>query len=114
MKDYSHRYSGRTSSRQNVYGKRPGGKNGGRLWKTIGVVVTVAMISGVMASVGFGVALRNGLSQLADSRKENSQLYAQNRVLLDRRDQLEKEERILKAAAEIGLFPPNPDQVRHP
>lgn len=114
MKDYSHRYSGVTVSRQRVSGKRPRGRNGGRLWKTVGVVITVAMISGVIASVGFGMALRNGLSQLADSRKENAQLYAQNRVLLDRRDQLEKKERILKAAAEIGLFPPNPDQVRHP
>lgn len=114
MKDYSRRYSAGTTSKQKVSWKKAGDRNGGRLWRAFGVLITVAMLTGIVASVSFGLAIRDGLSQLAAGKKEGSLLYAQNKVLFDQRDHLQQEERIIKVAAEIGLFPPRPDQVRRP
>ncbi len=114
MKDYSNRYSAGTTSKQKVLWKKAGNQNGGRLWRAFGVLITVAMLTGIVASVCFGLAIRNGLSQLAAGKKEGSLLYAQNKVFIGQRDYLQKEERIIKVAAEIGLFPPRPDQVRRP
>lgn len=114
MKDYSNRYAAGKASKQKVLGKKSGNLNGGALWRAFGVLTTVAMLIGVAASVSFGLAIRTGLSQLAAGNKEGALLYAQNKVLIDQRDHLQKEERIIKAAAEIGLFPPRPDQIRRP
>jgi hypothetical protein len=51
-------------------------------------------------------------SQLSRELEVRDGLTRSNRELLDRREKMMSRERIIPLAAEMGLFPPRPEQIR--
>ena len=51
-------------------------------------------------------------SQLSREREVRDGLTRSNRELLGRREKMMGRERIISLAAEMGLYPPRPEQVR--
>lgn len=114
MRDYAKKYSGGIGNRQRVSGKRTGGSGGERPFRIIGVVAVVAMLLGVVGSLWFGIALRDGLGRLDKGKKEQATLSAANLVLTAQRDALLEQGKIEAAAGRLGLFPPSEKQIRRP
>ncbi len=114
MRDYSKKYSGVVGARQRVSGRAPQGGEQGALLKLVGVVAVAAMLVGVASSIWFGMALQDGLGKLDKSRKEGQFLETTNRLLVDERDKLLRQEKIEMAAMTLGLYPPAEKQLRRP
>jgi len=114
MRDYAKIYSGAVVSRQKVSGKRTGGSDREQPSKIIGAVTVVAMLLGVVSSLWFGVALRDGLGRLGKGQQEKAELVAANMTLVAEKDALLQQEKIEAAAGRLGLFPPSAKQMRRP
>lgn len=115
IRDYSSRFPSVVRDKQKVWGKRPiGSKGNGKVTKIIGLVVTMAMITGVAMSFWFGWLVKNGLDELASSQAKRQELQTLNGKLIARRDQLLSRDKIEAAAKQLGLYPPSAEQTRRP
>lgn len=115
MRDYSKRYSSLTTGKQKVAGRKYARFNdNNKFLKIIGIVVTVAMIFGVSASVWLGWLVRIGLDELSKNQKTSQELTILNNGLVAQRNRLLAREKIEVAAKELGLYPPAPKQIRRP
>ena len=114
MRDYAKKYSSTSGNRQKVAGRRTGGSDRERPFKIIGAIAVVAMLLGVVSSLWFGVALRDGLGRLGKGQQEKAELVAANMALVAEKDALLQQEKIEAAAGELGLYPPSAKQLRRP
>jgi len=115
IQDYSQRYSAGGGRRQNVYRRGDRGPAGeGFLWKAVGVLVSLAVVVGVAASLWLGWQIDSGLDELAAGRRLQAEAMARNTLLLSRRDELRRREHVEAAAGGLGLYPPTPQQIRRP
>jgi len=83
------------------------------LRKVLGIVLTCALLIGLISCLIFGVFIRSGLKELETKQsvklnliKDQQRLYEQRSVLLDRG-------KIELAAANLGLYSPEKKQVHH-
>ena len=113
MRDYARKYSGGGGGRQKVFGRR-GGSSDERPFKIIGVVAVVAMLVGVVCSLWFGIALKDGLGRLDKGNQEKAELSAANVSLSAEKEALLQQGKIEAAAGGLGLFPPSEKQMRKP
>ena len=113
MRDYAKKYSGAGGGKQKVSGRR-GGSNDERPFKIIGVVAVVAMLLGVVSSLWFGIALKDGLGRLDKGKQEKAELSAANVTLSAEKEALLQQGKIEAAAGGLGLFPPSEKQMRKP
>lgn len=113
MRDYAKKYSGAGGGKQKVSGRR-GGSHDERPFKIIGVVAVVAMLLGVVCSLWFGVALKDGLGRLDKGKQEKAELSAANVALSAEKEALLQQGKIEAAAGGLGLFPPSEKQMRKP
>ena len=115
MQDYSKRYSPLVGGKQKVGGRDIGTTDGGgRLWKASGMIISIAMVLGVVASFWFGWLINNGLNELSRSEETRVELTNINNNLMAKRDQLLVSERIEEKGKKIGLYPPTSSQQRRP
>ena len=114
MRDYAKKYSGAGGNRQKVSGRRAGGSDRERPFRIIGVITVVAMLLGVVSSLWFGAALRDGLGRLDKGKQEKVELTAANVALAAEKEALLQQEKIEAAAGGLGLFPPSEKQMRRP
>lgn len=115
MRDYSKRYSSAATGKQKIVGRKytsSGGNN--KFLKVIGVIVTVAMVFGVSASVWLGWLVRVGLDELSKNQNTAQELTVLNNKLVVQRNRLLARENIEVAAKELGLYPPASKQIRKP
>lgn len=113
MRDYSKKYSNVIGGRQKISVNRPGGPEE-QPFRIIGVVTIVAMLLGVVSSMWFGVALRDGLEGLGKGKQENIELSAVKARLSAEKEALLQQKIIETAAEGLGLFPPSENQKRKP
>ena len=115
IQDYSRRYSS-AGGRQKVRRRDRVMVSGdsGLLWKAVGVLVVVAMLVGVGASLWLGWQIDSGLDELGSAQELHREESLRNNTLLVGRDGLHSREKIEVAAAALGLFPPTTRQVRRP
>ena len=110
---YSRRLVG--GGRQKVAGKGPIRREARIwMWKTLGLVITSAMVLGVIASFWFGWNIRNGLDDLARHDEIRRKLVHLNTNLIARRDDLLVRERVEAVVKDMGLRTLSPDQIRWP
>lgn len=115
LPDYSKRYPSVVKGKQKVTGRKYASPDdSGKLLKVIGVLVTIAMLLGISASVWFGWLIRAGLDELGGSQKTRQELTALNSNLVAQRNSLLTREKVEAAAKEIGLYPPTAKQIRRP
>lgn len=115
FRDYSKRYPSVVKGKQRVAGRKYAGPDdSNKLLKVITVVVTIAMLLGVSASIWFGWLIRAGLDELGGSQKTRQEFTALNSKLVARRNSLLTREKIEAAAEKIGLYPPTAKQIRRP
>jgi len=113
VRDYSKKYSNVIGGRQKISVNRPGGPEE-QPFRIIGVVTIVAILLGVVSSIWFGGALRDGLERLGKGKQENIELSAA-KVRLSAEKEALLQQQIIEAAAEgLGLFPPSENQKRKP
>ena len=114
MRDYAKKYSGGGGNRQKVAGRRTGGSDGERPFRIIGGITIIALLLGVVGSLWFGAALRDGLGRLDKGKQEKAELTAVNTALSTEKEALLQREKIEAAAGGLGLFPPSDRQRRKP
>ena len=114
-KDYSQRYSLASGGKQRVAGRRsPKVRPPQWMLKFVGVVVTLAMVSGMATSLFLGWAIRNGLDELSQSKSAFQEYSRLNQNLIAQRDDLSSQERVAAVVEKMGLRSPSPDQLRRP
>lgn len=114
MRDYSKKYSGVLGGRQKISLNRTGGSDQQQPFRIIGVVTVVAILLGVVSSLWFGLALRDGLGRLDKGKQERMELSAANVALSAEKEALLQQKKIEAAAVRLGLFPPSEQQMRKP
>jgi len=114
MRDYAKKYSGGGGNRQRIAGKRAGGSDQERPFRIIGVITIIALLLGVVGSLWFGAALRDGLGRLDKGKQEKAELTAANTALFTEKEARLQREKIEAAAGGLGLFPPSDKQRRKP
>ena len=110
MRDYARKGGGK----QKVSGKKRGSSNDERPFRIIGVVAVIAMLLGVVGSLWFGIALKDGLDRLDKGKQEKAELSAANVSLSAEKEALLQKGKIEAAAGGLGLFPPSEKQMRKP
>ncbi|TBV83271.1 MAG: hypothetical protein EYX74_00365 [Desulfobulbaceae bacterium] len=98
-------------------GRRPTGGDHdpiNALFKALGVVLLVAALLAIFSGFWVAWAVRSGLDEMAVEQFRASELRQQHQKLSQRRDQLLTADRIKEMAVELGLFPPQNNQVRRP
>jgi hypothetical protein len=77
------------------------------LWKTVGAIITLATICGVVGTFFVGLKIRHSLDDLSNHQqslaqveKENRQLYAEKKMVMS------KEHIEALAAVRLGLYAP--------
>lgn len=112
IRDYSPR---RFAAKQKVLDRSGRNDSGpGNFFKTIGIVVLLIAVVGLLAGLWVGWVVRSGLDELSWEREQRRELTARNRQLSETKDRLLEKERMETAAAGQGLFPPTANQVRRP
>ena len=84
------------------------------VWYREPLPVVAGMLLLVLLSAGgwLGWQVAETRSQLSREREVRDGLTRSNRELLGRREKMMGRERIISLAAEMGLYPPRPEQVR--
>ena len=105
---YTHAPRQRIFARKN----RRNSSAGLMLWKSVGVLLVIALMAGVSTSLWFGSQIRTALDDIGRGRELHAELVAQNRELLAQKDRLLARSHIEAAAKGMGLHPPNNGQTR--
>ena len=100
--------------RQRIFARRNRRTSGAgiMLWKSVGVLLVIALMAGVSTSLWFGSQIRTALDDIGRGRELHAELVAQNRELLAKKDQLLARSHIETAAKRMGLHPPNNGQTK--
>lgn len=84
------------------------------MWKTIGAMLLVTLVIGISSTVWYGLQVQVALDQIGSNRAANSELQAENKLLLAQRDLMLTEGHMQEAAQKLGLRSPAGDQLRYP
>ena len=83
-----------------------------RVRHLVGMVAVGAVVVGMVAGVSFSLLIRSGLRELAAMQETRLELVREQQALTAARREVMARERIVKAAAAIGLYEPAKGQVR--
>ncbi|MBU0730689.1 MAG: hypothetical protein KKE17_13665 [Proteobacteria bacterium] len=112
IQDYSGRYS-QFHQRQNVVFRKTGTFIAdGRFSRIAGLVITVVMVFGVIASFWLGRQIDSGLQELSQNGKLNQELRLERNKLISKQNVLSAKENIEKEALKLGLRVATPDQLK--
>ena len=93
---------------QKIRGKRSDKPGRLWLWKLVGVVVTIAMISGVTGTFFVGLKIRDGLEELLCCQQTRTDIKEVNKALYSQKKNLTSKEHIeALAAVKLGLYAPS-------
>lgn len=77
------------------------------LWKTVGVIITLAMISGVAGTFFVGLKIRHSLDDLSKQQQNLAQVEKENRQLNAEKKTIMKKDHIeALAAVRLDLYAP--------
>jgi len=82
------------------------------LWKSVGVLLVIALLAGVTSSLWFGRQIRTALDDIGRGREIHAALISQNRELLAQKNRLLARSHVETVAKGIGLYPPKASQRR--
>lgn len=112
VRDYSYRYNAVLGARQKVSGRRTRARAGqesnrGENWllKGTGVIVTVAMLLGLISSYWFDANIRRGLDELGQLQQQQQEFRLRHDQMLARRNELLSRTYLVAAAEKLELFP---------
>jgi len=108
IQDFSNTFEGRQIVRVKAL---PIGGNR-RAHKIIGIIATAAAVAGIASSLIFCLLIQSGLDDLAGKKERKLELMKTQQSLYAKRKEVMAEDRIIAAAAEIGLYVPDKKQVR--
>ena len=84
------------------------------IWKTIGAMLLTTLIVGISSTIWYGLQVQVALDQIGNSKKINSKLYNENKLLTAQRDLMLTSEHMEMAAQRLGLVAPAENQLRYP
>ena len=77
------------------------------LWKTVGAIITLAMVCGVAGTFFVGLKIRNSLDDLSNKQQSLVQIERENRQLnAEKKMVMSKEHIEALAAVRLGLYAP--------
>lgn len=83
------------------------------LRNVVGMVVTLALVSGVVSCMVFGWLIKSGLSELEAKQSVKIELIKEQQKLYERRNVMSARDRVEIAAAGLGLYAPEKGQTLH-
>ena len=82
------------------------------LWKSIGVLLVIALLAGVTSSLWLGSQIRTALGDIGRGREIHAALISQNRELRAQKNRLLARSHVETVAKGMGLHPPKAGQIR--
>lgn len=108
IQDFAHSFDGKQSIHFKVARSRTDDKSR----KVVGIVLTCAMLIGLLACIIFGLLIRSGLAELSQKKVVKVELIRQQQELFAQRNELLTQKNIEKVAGVMGLFTPSTRQVK--
>lgn len=81
--------------------------------KIIGTVLAAAALSGIAASLVFCLLIRSGLNELTAQTTAKAEMIKAQNGLLAKREALLDQNTFARSAEKLGLYTPDPRQIRH-
>jgi hypothetical protein len=82
------------------------------LWKSVGVLLVIAVLAGITTSLWFGRQIRTALDDIGQGKEMHAALVSQNRELIAKKKQLLARSHVETVAKGMGLYPPTSGQIR--
>lgn len=108
IQDFANTFDGK----QTIRVKPVWARNKDKSRKIVGIILTGAMLVGLLACVVFGLLIKSGLDELAQQKMVKLELIKQQQGLYEQRNDLLTQKNIEKVAGVIGLFTPSTVQVQ--